>query len=172
MTRRDVMITIRTVRRGVPVPLFRSDEAETEEDCDEEYDDEFEEWGDEESGEAEEAEILTEGRLITTSQRVELVYEESELTGMEGSVTKLGFDRAVPELISLLRGGTVSTALVFESRKRHVCVYDTPFSGFEVCVQTIEVRNELLTKGELYLDYLIEIHGARTERCKMNLTVR
>jgi len=31
-------------------------------------------------------------------------------------------------------------------------------------------RECVLDSGELYLDYLIEIHGARTERCKMTLT--
>lgn len=168
MTKREVMISIRTVRSGVSMPLFHMDGMVDEDYGDEEFDEE--EW-EEDPEEPEESEILTEGKLITTTRRAELVYEESELTGMEGSVTKIGFDRTMPELVSLLRGGTVSTALIFERRRRHVCVYDTPLSSFEVCVQTLEVRNELLTKGELYLDYLIEIHGARTERCKMYLTV-
>ena len=38
-------------------------------------------------------------------------------------------------------------------------------------MQTLEVSNRLLSEGVLYIDYLLEIHGARTERCKMTLTV-
>ena len=173
LTREDVMITIKTVRQGVSVSLFGQTEQESadfhEDDlpCEEEredYDPEFDG--------PEEAEMMMEGRVIKTSQRLELSYRESELTGMEGSVTKISFHLDCPQLVSMLRGGAVSTALVFEPDQRHVCVYNTPFSSFEVCVHTLEVRNELLEKGELYLDYLIEIHGAKTERCKMTVTVR
>ena len=85
-------------------------------------------------------------------------------------MTKIGFDLDTPELVSMLRGGAVNTAMIFEAGRRHICVYNTPFSSFEVCIHTLEVRNHILTSGELYLDYLIEIHGARTERCKMTVT--
>ncbi len=117
-------------------------------------------------------EMLMEGRLVTNANRVELMYEESELTGMEGSVTTIGFDRNNPDLISMMRTGVVRTALTFESGKRHFCLYNTPYSDFEVCVRTIAVENALLTEGTLRLDYLIEIHGAQAEHCKMTISVR
>ncbi len=173
LTKRDVTIRIQTVRRGIPVPLFAADGCAEDQDFDDEEFYEEETDGElDPDGQPEEAEMMMEGRLVVTSRRAELVYDESELTGMEGSTTKLGFDLAYPDLISLLRSGSVSTALIFEPKKRHVCVYNTPFSAFEVCVQTLRVQNELLENGTLYLDYLIEIHGARTEHCKMTLTVR
>ena len=116
--------------------------------------------------------LLVEGRLVTSPSRVELVYEEGELSGMEGSVTALGFDRATPGLISMIRTGSVETALVFEEQKRHLSVYDTPFSSFEVCVHALRVENHLLNEGFIKLDYLVEIHGAQAEHCKMTVTVR
>ena len=173
MTKQDVMISIHTERRGVSIPLFQLGEGDLDEDNDgEEYTEALPDLEAENNDEPEVAELLMEGRLVTTMRRAELVYEESELTGMEGAVTKIGFERGMPELISMLRGGSVSTALIFEQGKRHMCVYQTPFASLEVCVQTLEVCNELLTRGTLWLDYLIEIHGARTERCKMMLTIR
>lgn len=173
LTKQEGMITIQTVRRGIPVPLFSPNGADVEideENLPEEYDDE-EEGGDGEDG-PETVEMMMEGRLVVTSKRAELVYHESELTGMEGSVTKIGFDLDTPDLVTMLRGGSVSTALVFEPHQRHICVYNTPFSSFEVCVHTLEVKNDILESGSLYLDYLIEIHGARTERCRMTLNFR
>ena len=172
LTKQELMITIKTVRQGISVPLF-SEDGEPNEAVDEENlpnEEENEDYDPEFDG-PEEAEIMMEGRLIKTSTRAELVYEEGELTGMEGSTTKIAFRLDDPELVTMMRGGAVSTALVFQPHQRHVCVYNTPFSAFEVCVHTLEVRNELLEKGEMYLDYLIEIHGAKTERCKMTLTV-
>ncbi len=171
LTRQNVRITIQTWRRGIAMPLFAAD-GEAIEDEEYDYDESLEESTPAEpDDDPEEAEMMMEGRLVGTTHRVDLVYDESELTGMEGSTTKIGFDRANPSLVTMLRSGPVNTALVFEAKRRHVCVYNTPFSAFEVCVQTLEISNRLLTEGTLYIDYLIEIHGARTERCKMTLSV-
>ncbi|MBE6634216.1 MAG: DUF1934 domain-containing protein [Ruminococcaceae bacterium] len=170
LTKKNVMITMKTLRQGLSVSLFgRAEEPIEEEDLPveedrEDYDPEFDA--------PEESEIMTEGYLIKTSNRIDLIYKEGELTGMEGSTTKIGFHPDYPTLVSMLRSGVVNTALVFEPQRRHHCVYNTPFSSFEVCVHTLEVRNDLPNGGELYLDYLIEIHGAKTERCKMTVTVR
>lgn len=110
-----------------------------------------------------------EGKLIVTGERAELVWHESELTGMEGATTKIGFALDSPDLVSMLRSGSVNTALIFEAGRRHICIYNTPFSAFEVCVQALRVDNRVLTDGSLLLDYLIEIHGNRTERCRMEV---
>lgn len=186
--KRPVMIRIFTERQGLAVPFLspfhpldlpqRGADDEAEEDFAGEPAEDFdpeelvEEIG-EMTGkeEPERTEMLMEGRLVLSAERAELVYEESELTGMEGTVTTVSFDRSQPELVSMLRDGVVNTALIFEPNKRHICLYKTPFSDFEICVRTIEVRNQLLEKGELFLDYLMEIHGASTERCKLTLRV-
>ena len=170
LEKQDVTIFIETQRQGLTVSLFDGEEdGELDEEALEESVQEMP--NDVEDG-VDESEIMMEGKLIQTTHRVELTYEESELTGMEGSKTKIGFDRACPDLIAMLRSGPVNTALIFEPLKRHVCVYNTPFSSFEVCVHTLRVENFLLERGELFVDYLIEIHGARTERCKMTIRLR
>ena len=102
LTKQEGMITIQTVRRGIPVQLFSPNGGDVdfdEEDLPEEYDDEDEN-GDGEGG-PETAEMMMEGRLVVTTKRAELVYHESELTGMEGSVTKIGFDLDTPDLYRL-----------------------------------------------------------------------
>ena len=119
----------------------------------------------------ERSEFFSEGRQVTTDDRVEIIYEESVLTGLEGSVTSIGFSRSDPSVVTMMRQGFVNTAFVFEEGKRHICVYDTPFSSFEICVHALKVKNRLLDDGTIELDYLTELHGARTERCKMKITV-
>ena len=172
MMKRNVMIRICTRRVGISASLF--EETLPEELFEEELSEEEElpPNADEEESREEETEMLMEGRMLYMPHRVELVYEETELTGMEGSVSTVGFDPNHPGLVSMLRSGSVSTALVFEEGKRHTCVYDTPFSSFDVCVATKKVDNALLSEGRLELDYIIEIHGAQAERCRMTLTVR
>lgn len=168
MTKRNVMIDILTSRVEMNLSLFEEGAEEIEEDVPS-----FEEFFKNATGEMPEpTEMLMEGRLLTSEHRVELVYAESELTGMEGSMTAIGFDRANPELVSMVRTGPVRTAMTFEEGKRHICIYNTPFSEFEVCVRTVKVKNRLLEENSLELDYLIEIHGAQAEHCKMTVTVR
>jgi len=164
------MIDILTSRTEMNLSLF-AEEPENEEI--EEGMPSFEEFLKNAAGEMPEpTEMLMEGKLLVSSFRVELVYAESELTGMQGSVTAIGFDRANPDLVSMVRTGPVRTAMTFEEGKRHICLYNTPFSEFEVCVRTLKVKNRLLEENTLELDYLIEIHGAQAEHCKMTVTVR
>ncbi len=170
MTKRNVMIHMLVSRLELGISLF-DDENVAEEDTDEEEAPRFD--LNAMTGEMPEPdEMLMEGRLVTNEKRVELIYEESELTGMEGSVTAIGFQRNNPELISMMRSGQVRTAMTFEEGKRHYCLYNTPYSDFEVCVRALKVDNRLLRDGELVLDYLVEIHGAQAEHCKMTVTVR
>ncbi len=121
--------------------------------------------------EGERIEISTEGIMCLKDGMVELKYEETELTGMEGSTTSVSFSENEPGLISMFREGSVSTALVFEEGKRHHCIYETPLMPFEICVRTFTVDNRILSDGILKLDYIIEIRGAKAERNKFELRV-
>ena len=161
MTKLNVLITIRSARTEVPEDLFDEEGAPIPDDEPIELPEM-----------PEPTDMILEGRLVTGKTRVELVYDEGELSGMEGSVTSVGFDRSTPGLVSMMRTGTVKTALVFEQGKRHFSIYDTPFSSFQVCVHTLRIDNRLLTDGVIELDYLIEIHGAQAERCRMTINVR
>ena len=116
-------------------------------------------------------EMYSDARLRLTDDMFSLSYEESELTGMEGSTTSIGFQRQEPSLVSMIRTGIVRTALIFEQGKRHTSIYTTPFSEMELCVRALSVENRLLTEGSMTLDYLIEIHGLQAERCRMQISV-
>lgn len=159
MHKKNVMIRILSQRTEYGESLFDTEEdASFDEEQAADYSDEP-------------IELLSEGRLLLGTERTELVYEESALSGMEGSITTIGFALSEPEIITMMRSGTVNTALVFEEGKRHICVYRTPFSDFEVCTVALCVNNRLLEEGRLDLDYVIEIHGAQAERCRMEITV-
>ena len=161
-----IKMKIRSVRYDVEESLFAKLAGEML-DAEIGYDDENELFYDEEDA----IELNTEGVMNLDGERVELVYEESEITGMEGSRTSVVFDKDNAGLVSMLRDGTVSTALVFERGKRHHCVYNTPIMPFEICVRTLKVENNILESGRLALDYVIEIRGAKAERTKFELEI-
>ncbi len=116
-------------------------------------------------------EMTVEGRYHDDGVRVAISYDESALSGMEGSRATISFQKSEPARISMLRTGSVKTALLFEEDRRHVCVYQTPLAPFEVCVQTNSVKHAVEAMGTLDLDYIVELKGAQAERAKMKIVI-
>lgn len=125
----------------------------------------------EESPEPEIFDMNSVGRYIDDGERISISYNESEATGMEGSVTTVTFLRSDPTIVSMIREGAVSTTLVFENGKRHHCIYKTPIMPFEICVRTLKVDNALLGVGLLTIDYIVELRGAKAERTKFTMQI-
>ena len=103
---------------------------------------------------------VEDGRAIFT-------YNESRLTDMEGTVTQISFDINNSGVVTILRSGAVKSAFVLEEGRRHTSAYETPLLPFEICVYGRKVKNSVvlptsdgdLPKGEILLDYVVEIRG-------------
>jgi uncharacterized beta-barrel protein YwiB (DUF1934 family) len=118
-------------------------------------------------------ELTTEVSLRMRDGRLCLSYDESEISGMEGTKTEISFSPAKPGLVYILRSGGFRTAFVLENGKRHICTYRTPYMPFEMCVLTKKASNSLTPAGgRLELDYYIEIKGAAVQRMKLSLELR
>jgi len=117
-------------------------------------------------------EMVTDATVKDDGERIEISYDETELTGMKGATTSVSFKKNERGLVTMLRGGTVRTALVFEEGKRNICTYETPYMPFELCICTKKVENGLdFGSGRLYLDYIVEIRGAKAERTKFTFEI-
>ena len=134
----------------------------------------------EETEAIEKIELITEGFLTITpdngfsetpSVTVAITYDETELTGMEGAHSTITYRTADRGLVTMLRTGMVSTAMTFKAHHRAICTYDTPYMPFSIGIHALTVDNRLDTDGELKLDYIIEIRGARAERCEMTMKI-
>lgn len=115
-------------------------------------------------------ELVTEGQLESDGDTLRLSYEESELTGMEGTTTLFHVE---PEKVTLLRMGTVSSEMVFERGKRHMSIYDTPYGSMEIGI-TARKLNSTLTNagGKLEIDYDIEINHMLAGQSLFRIDVR
>ena len=152
----NVRIKIRSVRYEVEASLFSEDGEQVID-------------ASELRVEPETVEMNTLGRFKIEDGRVEVAYDETEATGMSGSTTAISFLENDPSIVTMIREGAVSVALVFEDGKRHHCVYKTPFMPFQVCVHTMKVDNRLLEEKYIDLDYIVEIRGAQAERTKFRI---
>ena len=120
--------------------------------------------------------ISTDGTLSDTAGRIEISYNETELTGMAGSVTSISFEKQTPYFVTMSRSGTYSALLVFNSEnKRQRCVYNSkimpPFE-LTVCTRYIENGITFDNGGTLVLDYFIEMGGIETEYGNVKISVR
>ncbi|MBQ8836356.1 MAG: DUF1934 domain-containing protein [Clostridia bacterium] len=125
---------------------------------------------DEEKGET--TTLTTECTVAEKGSKIEIEYEESEITGLEGSKTKVIFDKKEPTLVSILREGAVSTMLVFEEGRRHMCVYQTPYFPIELCVNTLSLENSLsYDGGSMHAEYTVEMNGVLAEKTIITISL-
>ncbi|MBQ4151335.1 MAG: DUF1934 domain-containing protein [Clostridia bacterium] len=129
-------------------------------------------FNDEDADAGETTTLTTDCTVADKGSRIEIEYEESEITGLEGSKTKVFFDKKNPSLVSILREGAVSTALVFEEGRRHLCVYETPYFPIELCVNTLSLQNTLsYNGGSMKAEYLVEMNGVLAEKTIITISI-
>lgn len=105
-------------------------------------------------------ELVSAGTLEQTNDGYIISYQESELTGMEGTTTVLQVEQGQ---VTLLRQGEVNSIMVFEEGRQHVSVYDTPAGALAISVNTRRLRSELNDQGgDIEIQYSIDIDSAVT----------
>ena len=99
--------------------------------------------------EPDETELMTEGVMeLRDDGEILVEYEESELTGMEGTTTRFSIRG---DTVTLTRSGQLNSQMVFQKGKRHSSLYETPWGTMLVNIFTT------------YLEYRIGEHGGVME---------
>ena len=115
-------------------------------------------------------ELLTEGTMTLTEDGMVLSYQETALTGMEGTTTR--FQIQGPRVI-LTRSGTVNSQMVFEEGRQHTSLYETPFGELSVDIQTSVLKHNLTERGGLMeIKYSIAVEHTVTGRNCFKIRVR
>lgn len=123
-----------------------------------------------EEGEIEVVSFVTEGTLLCDNLQYEIRYSESEMTGMEGTVTTLKVEDGS---VLLIREGTLSSMLVFEKGKTHVSSYDTEFGSLQVGVTARKVDVQMTESGgTIQIDFNLDYNGAQGGRNAINVGVK
>ena len=115
-------------------------------------------------------ELMTEGTMELTDGGMVLQYEETALTGMEGTTTtfEIGKDRVV-----LTRSGTVNSMMIFEEGRQHTSLYETPIGDLSVDIQTSVLRHNLTERGGIMdIKYSIAVDHTVTGRNCFKIRVR
>lgn len=115
-------------------------------------------------------ELMTEGTMTLLPDGLLLRYEESELTGMEGTTTT--FELRGPQ-VRLIRTGKVNSQMIFEEGRQHTSLYETPFGELSVDIQTSFLRHNLTERGGiLEIKYSIAVEHTATGKNLFKIRVR
>ena len=103
-------------------------------------------------------ELVTAGRLTRVGESYTLSYQESELTGLEGTLTTIQVEG---EQVTLMRVGEFTSQMVFQEGRRHLSMYTTPYGAMAIGVNTRHLLADLTDQGgDIEIDYAIEIDHA------------
>ncbi|SKC58414.1 DUF1934 domain-containing protein [Maledivibacter halophilus] len=115
-------------------------------------------------------ELITEGKYYDKDNARYLVYEESELSGMEGCTTTL---KITDDKVELKRFGRATSKLVFEKGKRHVSNYSTPYGNFrmEILTKKLDLEMDEKEKRKISLEYRISLQGLSEGTNKLDIEI-
>lgn len=120
--------------------------------------------------EPDQVDLITTGRLYGRNGKFYISYEESELTGMEGSRTTLKIE---PKQITMTRTGTYPSQMRFAEHERQVGLYQTELGEVAVSTHTSQLTSSIDENGgALAIDYTVEIDASLAGAHRFELSVR
>lgn len=93
-------------------------------------------------------ELITEGKFYEKNGSSYLLYEETELTGMEGTTTNIKISK---DMVTMRRFGNVRSVMEFKPGVRHNATYDTFYGSVSTELLTRKVDVQIDTKNKLNL---------------------
>lgn len=114
----------------------------------------YEEWEQEDA-----VDLMTQARLYCRGGKYYISYEESALTGLEGTRTTVKLDGGT---VSMIRTGACPSQMLFLENQRHVGLYHTGVGQpLTISTHTSRIENTIGPEGgTLEIDYTIEIDSA------------
>ncbi len=123
-----------------------------------------------EDGEEDVIELTTKGVYEEKNDLRILRYEESSLTGMEGTTTTIELH---PRHMALIRTGKVKQHQEFHPGSTHRSTYRTPFGAITLAMYTYEIQDSLRDgNGTVRLRYDVALEGVHANYNELTITSR
>lgn len=116
-------------------------------------------------------ELVTAGKLEDRGDEgITLSYQESEVTGLEGTLTTIQVES---RRVTLQRAGSVNSQMVFEAGRRHLSLYNTPYGALSVGINTRKMHSSLNSwGGDVTIYYALEIEHGQAGQNMFHINVR
>lgn len=121
-------------------------------------------------GQPEEIELITEGEYYKNGNDYFASYEESEISGMEGTKTTMQIQN---DALAIIRQGTTNSNLLFKKDLNHVSLYSTPYGALEVTIKPSKVFIDINEAGgKVELAYKMEASGLEPMDNTLELNIK
>lgn len=115
-------------------------------------------------------EVVTPGSLKKENDEIIAMYKETEISGMDGTDTKL---RIGDEYIVLEREGSTTTKMHFEKGKPTVSLYNTPYGMLELTIETKDLKIDMTEEGgDVEINYEMQVAGQPPIKTKLKLNIK
>lgn len=121
-------------------------------------------------GQPEEVELITQGEYHREGNEYLAEYDESEISGMEGTKTIMKINH---DTLRIVRSGTTTSDLMFKKGFDHISLYNTPFGTLEVVIKPRKVDIDINEEGgNVRLEYKMEALGLDSIDNALELNIR
>ena len=115
-------------------------------------------------------ELATEGLMTIEGEEVTLTYQESELTGMEGTTTRF---IVRGDTVVLERTGMIVSRMEFKQGERSSSFYETPWGTMAVDIATTKLAHRLTERGGVMeIAFTIAVNHQVTGENRFKVRVR
>ena len=114
--------------------------------------------------------FTTDGLYTYDGDTACLTYQESEVTGMEGTRTSV---MVMPDQVVVDRDGAVTSRMIFRPGEKHAFLYDTPVGSATMHMDTHNMNARFNEHGgHMEIDYVLDMEHAFISRNQFHLTVK
>lgn len=115
-------------------------------------------------------ELISSGRYYERQGVKYIIYNESEVTGLEGVKTTI---KVYPNSVVLLRTGDVNMRHQYVLNEKHESVYQTPYGQLHMAVYTHEFNVSIQDGiGSVHLGYDVSVDGEWQFYNQLTITLR
>lgn len=121
-------------------------------------------------GEKEKIEVVTVGEFSINGDEFIATYDETEISGMEGTKTTL---KIKENKVVLHREGTTSTKMEFQKDNTQVALYNTPYGMLELKTSTKELDLDVNEKGgNISIKYHLIAGGQEPIKTNLDMKIK
>ncbi len=121
-------------------------------------------------GEKEKIEVVTVGEFSINGDEFIATYDETEISGMEGTKTTL---KIKGDKVVLHREGTTSTKMEFQKNNTQVALYNTPYGMLELKTSTKELDLNVNEKGgNISIKYHLIAGGQEPIKTNLDMKIK
>ena len=115
-------------------------------------------------------EVVTPGKFHLGESEFKAVYEESEISGMDGTTTTLVIK---DDVLVLEREGSTSTRMEFKKGEDVISLYNTPYGMMSINISTKELDIDMDEDGGvIYTKYVLGLEGQPGITTELKVKIR